>query len=102
MAEIISVKQYGHASYGSAESWRRFKALRGLVNTLPQERFGQVNMLLFLFFSIWDMASPPVKSNYQIQVYSINDFKINIQTTQCCTVLLKKRAFCNASRNFDA
>jgi hypothetical protein len=54
------------------------------VKTLPQETFGQVNVLLFLVFSsIWEIASPPVENNYGLHVYSINEFKINIQTIQC-------------------
>jgi hypothetical protein len=55
------------------------------VKTLPQETFGQVNALLFLVFSsIWEIASPPVENTYGLHVYSINEFKINIQTIQCC------------------
>jgi len=90
----ISVKQYGHASYGSSESCCRFKALRGFVKVLPQETFGQVNVLLFLVFSsIWEIASPPVEDNYGLHVYSINEFKINIQTIQFGIDVLEKRAF---------
>jgi len=61
----ISVKQYGQASYSSLESCCRFKALRGWAKTLPQESFGQVNVLIFLIFSsIWEMVNPPVENNY--------------------------------------
>jgi hypothetical protein len=34
------------------------------VKTLPQEAFGQVNVLPFLgFSSIWEMVNPPVEVN---------------------------------------
>ncbi len=64
------------------------------MKTLPQETFGQVNALLFLVFSsIWEIVSPPVEDNYGEHVYSIDEFKISIQTIQFGIDLREKQAF---------
>ena len=44
-ASVIFVKQYGQATYGSAESCCKFVVLSGVVKTFLHEGFGQVNVL---------------------------------------------------------
>lgn len=74
---VISVRQCGHARYGSGLSWARFMAFRGFVKGLLQDGFGHVQFWLVAVVSFFLVMMRPSLNMRESRVYSVNAFGIS-------------------------
>jgi hypothetical protein len=74
---VISVRQWGHARYGSGLSKARFMAFRGFAKGLAQDGFGHVQFRLMAAASFLLVMMRPSSNMRESRVYSVNAFEIS-------------------------
>jgi hypothetical protein len=74
---VTSVRQWGHARYGSGLSKARFMAFRGFAKGLPQDGFGHVQFRLMAAASFLLVMMHPSSDKRENRVYSVSAFEIS-------------------------